>query len=230
MMRAQTVHTIPANGAVRPMGEEARAALCPAASYGYVRVSSRERDEEEQLSALYAAGVPEESIFMDIYPLQNPAESEFAQLVGALREGDCLYIKGLDNFGNCYEDVITQWHFLCKIKKVSVIVLDIPLLDTRTQLASANEGFLCDLVMQFLSYVSKRERESIRQRQHEGILAAQQRGVRFGRPPKPIPPQFEALLQQWKNREISSRKAAQQLGVAQETFLRWSRKREQNLI
>lgn len=193
--------------------------------YGYVRVSSRDRNEEEQLNALRAAGIDDDNIFMDTAASGDIIETEYMNLMKQLRRGDTMMIKSLDRLGRSYDEVITQWQLLTKVKHIDVVVLDIPLLDTRLRPHQMSDTFMADLVLQFLAYVSLRERESIRQRQHEGIIAAQQRGVRFGRPPKPIPPQFETLLAQWKNKEISSRKAAQQLGVAQETFLRWSRRR-----
>lgn len=198
-------------------------------SYGYIRVSTSDRNEDEQLDALRAVGVHDDCIFIDNAPTSLVA-TEYMALLQRLNPSDRLIIKSLDKLGSTYEEIIAQWHMLSNIKQVQVAVLDIPNLDTGVPACRINEAFLSEMVLQFLAYVSSRERESIRQRQHEGIIAAQQRGVRFGRPPKPIPPQFDTLLAQWKGKEISSRKAAQQLGVAQETFLRWSRKREQNLI
>lgn len=194
--------------------------------YGYARVSYRDRNEEEQVVALRTAGVPEDCIYIDTIVDLDSAETEYMNLIQSLDKGDTLVIKGLDKLGCSYDEIITQWQLLTKAKHVNLVVLDVPLLDTRIRPHEITDSFIADLVLQFLAYVALRERESIRQRQHEGIVAAQQRGVRFGRPPKPIPPQFETLLGQWKNKEISSRKAAQQLGVAQETFLRWARRRE----
>lgn len=195
--------------------------------YGYVRTIDPEWSRAERLCALRAAGIPEEHIFHDDLADRDAADAEYRSLLQVLRKGDVLFVASLDQLGRSYDEVITQWQLLTRAKRVDVVVLDIPLLDTRIRPHEMSERYLPDLVSQLLAYVSQRERESIRQRQHEGIIAAQRRGVRFGRPPKPIPPQFETLLAQWKNKEISSRKAAQQLGVAQETFLRWSRKHDE---
>lgn len=192
--------------------------------YGYVRASTREDTEEAQLMALHAAGVPDDCIYMDMGSGQG-AETEYEKLLKNLHHGDVLVIPSIERLGLTYDEVIAQWQLLTKTKHVHLVVLDIPLLDTRILPNQMKDSFIADLSLQFLAYVATRERESIRQRQREGILAAKERGVRFGRPPKPIPPQFDSLLAQWKGKEISSRRAAQQLGVAQETFLRWARKR-----
>lgn len=193
-------------------------------TYGYVHVADHETSQEPQRTALNAAGVEGANIYADIGEMCSP-DSRFTQLMQILRRDDVLFIASLDKLGSTYADIIAQWQLLTKIMKVNVVVLDVPLLDTRRCFA-ADSAFVADLGLQFLAYAALREREHIRQRQHEGIVAAMQRGVRFGRPPKPIPTNFETVLGQWRKREISSRKAAQQLGVAQETFLRWSRKRE----
>lgn len=192
--------------------------------YGYIHVADHDMGQESQRTALNAAGVSAENIYADIGEINSP-DSRFTQLMQALRKEDILIVASLDKLGKTYADIIAQWQMLTKIMKVDVVVLDVPLLDTRKRHA-ADTAFIADLTLQFLAYAALREREHIRQRQHEGIVAAMQRGVRFGRPPKPIPPHFESVLGQWRKREISSRKAAQQLGVAQETFLRWSRRPE----
>lgn len=199
--------------------------LADGALYGYARVSPMEQSEAEQIASLRAAGVTDDSIYIDIDGDRNGHETEYFQMLTSLRRGDILIIGSVGALGKTYDEVIAQWQMLTKVKHVDVVVLDIPLLDTRTRRQKVGDDFIADLTLQFLAYAALREREGMRQRQHEGILAAKQRGVRFGRPPKPIPPEFEDTLARWKNKEISSRKAAQLLGVAQETFLRWSRKR-----
>lgn len=225
-MRAQTAQIIPTKESEhKTTVSNARESAPTSKHYGYARITGREPNENEQLHALRTAGVQENCIYLDsVATYDGSSSSEYSTLLQNLRKGDVLFIKALDKLGRSYEEVINQWQLLTKVKRIDVVVLDIPLLDTRTKPHQVTDAFMSDLALQFLAYVALRERESIRQRQHEGIMAAQARGVRFGRPPKPIPPQFEMLLQQWRNKEISSRKAAQQLGVAQETFLRWSRR------
>lgn len=194
--------------------------------YGYVRASSRDETEEAQEMALRTAGVAEERIFSDLCDATGGVSRDgYHCLLRTIQEGDVLIIPSIERLGATYDEVIAQWQLLTRTRGVRVVVLDIPLLDTRITSSQIKDDFIAELALQFLAYVATRERESIRQRQREGILAAKERGVRFGRPPKPIPPQFDALLAQWKNKGISSRKAAQQLGVAQETFLRWARKK-----
>lgn len=225
-MRAQTAHVL----SREPNNDKTVARSGDAAAlgkiYGYARITDREPNENEQLHALRLAGVHDECIYLDTMANRESPSSEYRAMVDSLRKGDTLVIKALDKLGRNYEEIINQWQLLTRAKKVDIVVLDIPLLDTRIKPHQVVDSFMADLALQFMAYVAMRERESIRQRQHEGILAAQARGVRFGRPPKPIPPQFQMLLLQWKNKEISSRKAAQQLGVAQETFLRWSRRHD----
>lgn len=193
-----------------------------ALSYGYVRADHKEFSEAEQRNALCNAGVTDDCLFIDRSASSSP--TEYSNVINALHPGDVFFIMSLDMLGITYDEIIAQWQYLTHVKQANMVVLNIPLLDTRKIRQDALHYPLVDLVLQMLAYASSREREGIRQRQREGILAAKERGVRFGRPPKPIPPQFERLLAQWKRHEISSRKAAQQLGVAQETFLRWSRK------
>lgn len=191
--------------------------------YGYMHVEDQdERAKAAHLCALRTAGVTEDCTYIDVGPAGRT--HEYTGMVQMLRKGDVLVIPTLGLLGATYEEIIAQWQMLTRIKQINLVVLDIPLLDMRARKIEPMRQYIADLAMQLMAYAATREREAVRQRQHEGILAAKERGVRFGRPPKPIPPQFESLLAQWRAREISSRQAAKQLGVAQETFLRWSRK------
>ena len=149
---------------------------------------------------------------------------QYKRLLHKLKNGDLLVIKSIDRLGRNYDEIIEQWRVLTKEKGVDIVVLDMPLLDTRVQGRDLTGTFIADLVLQILSYVAQTERENIRQRQKEGIQAAKRKGVQFGRPKIPVPDQFNELRQQWKNQEISSRQAASQLGVSHETFLRWCKR------
>ena len=132
-------------------------------------------------------------------------------------------VKSIDRLGRNYEEILEQWRMLTKKKEVDVVVLDMPLLDTRMSGGNLTGVFVADLVLQILSYVAQTERENIRQRQREGIAAAKQRGVKFGRPKKLVPEEFARLREKWMQKEVSSREAAKRLGISQDTFLRWSK-------
>ena len=144
-------------------------------------------------------------------------------LFGVLRAGDTLVLKSIDRLGRNYDEILNHWRVITKKMMVNIVVLDMPLLDTRQTGKDLTGTFVADLVLQILSYVAQTERENIRQRQREGIAAAKLRGVRFGRPKKERPVELEQITDAWRRREISSREAARQLGIAQDTFLRWSR-------
>ena len=139
-----------------------------------------------------------------------------------LRPGDSMVIKSIDRLGRNYEEILNQWRIITKDKHADIVVLDMPLLDTRHTGKDLTGTFVADLVLQILSYVAQTERENIKQRQKEGIAAAKLRGVRFGRPRKPVPVNFDSLRAAWNKGDISSRQAATQLGIAQDTFLRWA--------
>ena len=139
------------------------------------------------------------------------------------KPGDIRVIKSIDRLGRNYEEIQNQWRIITKEKHVDIVVLDMPLLDTRRSGKDLTGTFVADLVLQILSYVAQTERENIKQRQKEGIAAAKKRGVRFGRPRKPIPESFQQVKKEWENKQIASRSAAAYLGVSQDTFLRWAR-------
>ena len=191
--------------------------------YGYVRVSSKDQCEARQVLALREFKVPERNIYMDKMSGKDFNRSQYRRMVRKLKAGDVLVVKSIDRLGRNYEEILEQWRMLTKKKEVDVVVLDMPLLDTRMSGGNLTGVFVADLVLQILSYVAQTERENIRQRQMEGIAAAKQRGVKFGRPKKQVPEEFARLREKWMQKEVSSREAAKRLGISQDTFLRWSK-------
>lgn len=191
--------------------------------YGYVRVSSKEQNEDRQLFALREFPVPAKNIHMDKLSGKDFNRPQYRKLLRKLRPGDILVVKSIDRLGRNYEEILLQWRIITKEKQVDMVVLDMPLLDTRKSCSDLTGTFVADLVLQILSYVAQTERENIHQRQMEGIAAAKLRGVRFGRPRKAVPEQFWKLKEDWENKKITSREAARQLSIAQDTFLRWVR-------
>ena len=191
--------------------------------YGYVRVSSKDQCEARQVLALREFKVPERNIYMDKMSGKDFNRPQYRRMVRKLKAGDVLVVKSIDRLGRNYEEILEQWRMLTKKKEVDVVVLDMPLLDTRMSGGNLTGVFVADLVLQILSYVAQTERENIRQRQMEGIAAAKQRGVKFGRPKKQVPEEFARLREKWMQKEVSSREAAKRLGISQDTFLRWSK-------
>ena len=171
-------------------------------TYGYARVSSSDQNELRQLLALRARNIPEENIFVDKQSGRDFIRPQYVELVLRLREGDLLYIMSIDRLGRNYEEIQEQWRFLTKEIGVDIVVIDMPLLDTR-QGKDLMGTFIADLVLQILSFVAQSERESIRRRQAEGIAAAKARGVRFGRPAAPVPKNFEQLIGAWECKSIT---------------------------
>ncbi|HJA24764.1 MAG TPA: recombinase family protein [Candidatus Fournierella merdigallinarum] len=198
--------------------------------YGYIRVSTKEQCEERQLIALREFPVPEENIFMDKLSGKDFNRPQYKKLLRKLKRGDILVIKSIDRLGRNYEEILNQWRIITKEKQADIVVLDMPLLDTRQTGRDLTGTFVADLVLQILSYVAQTERENIRQRQMEGIAAAKLRGVQFGRPRKPVPEEFFRLKERWERKEISSRQAAKELHIAQDTFLRWVHERETEIF
>ena len=189
--------------------------------YGYVSVSTKEQNEDRQLIALREFPVLVNNIYMDKLSGKDFNRPQYRKLLRKIRPGDIVVIKSIDRLGRNYEEILMQWRIITKEKQVDVVVLDMPLLDTRKSGNDLTGTFVADLVLQILSYVAQTERENIHQRQKEGIAAAKLRGVRFGRPRKPILEGFWQLKVDWENKKITSREAAQQLSIAQDTFLRW---------
>lgn len=190
--------------------------------YGYIRVSTREQNEQRQLIALRAFGIEEERIFMDKQSGKDFARKGYRRLIRKLKNGDTLVIKSIDRLGRNYEEILEQWRIITKEKQAAIVVLDMPLLDTR-QSRDLTGTLIADIVLQLLSYVAQTEREFIRQRQAEGIAAAKRNGVRFGRKPLERPAAFCEIQKQWLDQKISARAAARELGVTHSTFLRWAK-------
>lgn len=185
--------------------------------YGYVRVSSREQNEDRQMIALREVKVPPGNIFVDKQSGKDFNRPKYKRMLRKLKKDDLLYIKSIDRLGRNYEEILEQWRILTKEKKVDIVVLDMPLLDTRRG-KDLMGTFLSDIVLQVLSFVAENERTNIRKRQAEGIAAAKARGVRFGRPPKPLPENFHQVYQQWKNGKITGTTAAKECGMPLSTF------------
>ena len=185
--------------------------------YGYVRVSSTDQNEGRQMIAMTNRYVHNVNIYVDNQSGKYFNLPMYRKLVRRLKPNDLLYIKSIDRLGRNYEEIITQWRILTKEKKVDIVVIDMPLLDTRTG-KDLMGTFIADLVLQLLSFISENERKTIKQRQREGIEAAKQRGVRFGRPEKPLPENFEQLYIRWLAKEISATEIAQQCNFTTATF------------
>ena len=190
--------------------------------YGYARVSTREQNEERQLIALTGFGIAESAIFVDKQSGKDFERTQYRRLMRKLKDGDTLVIKSIDRLGRNYEEMLEQWRIITKEKRAAIVVLDMPLLDTR-QNRDLTGTLIADIVLQLLSYVAQLEREFIHQRQAEGIAAAKAQGVRFGREPLPVPAEFPEVLDCWKHSKIGSRRAGALLGVSQTTFLKWCR-------
>ena len=162
--------------------------------YGYVRVSAKDQNEDRQIIAMREVGVSEKNIYMDKQSGKDFKRKQYKRLVRKMKKDDLLYIKSIDRLGRNYEEIIKQWRYLTKEKRIDIIVLDMPLLDTRRG-KDLMGTFLSDIVLQVLSFVAENERSNIRQRHAEGIAAAKARGVKFGRPPKPLPENFHTVYQ-----------------------------------
>ena len=190
--------------------------------WGYIRVSTREQNEARQVLALHDFGVPEGNVFMDKQSGKDFNRPAYCQLLEQLQPGDVLVVKSIDRLGRKYEEILDQGRIMTKEKQAAIVVLDMPLLDTRNS-RDLTGTLIADIVLQLLSYVAETERSFIRQRQAEGIVAAKARGVRFGRKPLPRPEAFSALKEAWQHGEISANEAAQRLHIGRNTFLRWAR-------
>ena len=186
-------------------------------TYGYIRVSTREQNEDRQLIALREMSIPEQNIFMDKQSGKDFNRPQYKKLIRKLKPDDLLYIKSIDRLGRNYEEIQNQWRILTKEKRIDIVVLDMPLLDTRRG-KDLMGTFLSDIVLQVLSFVAENERTNIRQRQREGIAAAKARGVRFGRPPRPLPENYHSAYQRWKAGAITGTAAAKECGMPLSTF------------
>ena len=185
--------------------------------HGYVRVSTKEQNEDRQLIALHEVGVPQKNIYMDKQSGKDFNRPQYKKLLKKIKPGDLLYIKSIDRLGRNYEEIQNQWRIITKDKNADIYVIDMPLLDTRRG-KDLLGTFISDLVLQLLSFVAENERTNIKQRQAEGIAAAKAKGVRFGRPPKPLPDNFHEAYQRWKQGEITGTAAAKECGMPLSTF------------
>ena len=198
-------------------GYERRVDIISTNTYGYIRVSTKEQNEDRQLIALREMSIPEQNIFMDKQSGKDFNRPQYKKLIKKLKPDDLLYIKSIDRLGRNYEEIQNQWCTLTKDKGVDIVVLDMPLLDTRRG-KDLIGTFLSDIVLQVLSFVAENERTNIRQRQAEGIAAAKLRGVRFGRPPKPLSENYYDAYHRWKAGKITGTAAAKECGMPLSTF------------
>ena len=187
------------------------------ADYGYVRVSSKDQNEDRQMIALREVGVPDKNIFIDKQSGKDFQSPKYKRLLRRVKPNDLIYVKSIDRLGRNYEEIQDQWRLLTKEKRVDIVVLDMPLLDTRRG-KDLMGTFLSDIVLQVLSFVAENERTNIRQRQAEGIATAKAKGVRFGRPPCPLPENFHQAYQRWKSGKITGTEAAQECGMPLSSF------------
>ena len=187
--------------------------------YGYVRVSSTDQNEDRQMIALSEVGVPKKNIFMDKMSGKDFERPQYQKLLKKIKPGDLLYVLSIDRLGRNYEEIQKQWRIITKEKNVDVCVIDMPLLDTR-QGKDLMGTFIADLVLQILSFVAQSERGNIKKRQAEGIAAAKAKGVRFGRPEKNVPDNFENLIKQWKLKKLPLSEVLIQCNMSEATFYR----------
>jgi len=221
------INSSPSNGSTPSNGNTPAIGNTPSPAaeqkmYGYIRVSTREQNEARQVIALREFGVPEDCVFMDKLSGKDFQRPAYQALLAALSPGDVLVVKSIDRLGRNYDEILEQWRLITKEKGAAIVVLDMPLLDTRNS-RDLTGTLIADIVLQLLSYVAETERSFIRQRQAEGIAAAKARGVQFGRKPLPRPEAYPAILQLWREQRISANEAGQRLHVGRNTFLRWAR-------
>jgi DNA invertase Pin-like site-specific DNA recombinase len=206
---------------------EAREGECPLTTYGYVRVSSADQNEDRQMLAMSALNIPTERIFMDKQSGKDFQRPAYQALVKAVKPGDLIYVKSIDRLGRNYEEIQNQWRVLTKGRGVDIAVIDMPLLDTRNGRDLVGT-FLADIVLQILSFVAQNERENIRKRQAEGIAAARARGVHMGRPAKRPPEDFAKLAKQWACGKLKTKDLMARTGLTETTLYR--RLREHQIV
>ena len=190
-----------------------------ASVYGYVRVSSIDQNEDRQIIAMREAGVDSRNIYVDKQSGKDFDRPQYQKLIRRLKDGDLLYILSIDRLGRDYEEIQNQWRILTKEKRIDVVVIDMPLLDTRKG-KDLMGTFIADLVLQILSFVAQSEREHIKERQAQGIAAAKARGVRFGRPEKPLPENFADLVRRWEEKHIPLKVITDACEISEATFYR----------
>ncbi|MCD7948921.1 MAG: recombinase family protein [Erysipelotrichaceae bacterium] len=188
-------------------------------TYGYIRVSSHDQNEDRQLIAMQQMNIPKRQIYMDKQSGKDFNRPQYCYMVEHLEKDDLLYITSIDRLGRNYNEILEQWRVLTKVKEIDIVVLDMPLLDTRRG-KDLMGTFLSDIVLQVLSFVAENERKNIRQRQAEGIAAAKERGVKFGRPEIELSEDFEKIIQAWQRKEISIYEVVEYLQISESTFYR----------
>lgn len=191
--------------------------------YGYIRVSTKEQNEDRQVRAMQEYGVPAECVYLDKQSGKDFERPAYKKLLRKLKPDDTVVISSIDRLGRNYEELLEQWRLITKDKQANIVVLDMPLLDTRS-CKDTTRTLIADLVLQIFSYVAQKERENIKRRQAEGIEAAKKRGVKFGRKPVQKPDDFPEVLKDWQEGKVSGRKAAKKIGVSHTTFYRWTEK------
>ncbi|MBK0348809.1 recombinase family protein [Aerococcaceae bacterium zg-ZJ1578] len=190
--------------------------------YGYIRVSTKEQNVDRQLTAMYEEGISTKQLYIDRTSGKDFNRSAYKRMVKRLKKGDEIVIKSIDRLGRNYDEILEQWRYLVREREVDIRVLDLALLNTKSPFDNNITGrFISDLVLQVLSYVAQVERENMLQRQKEGIIEAKRKGVRFGRPKKEMPANFEEVFQQWELHELNVREAARILGVSKTTCYNW---------
>ena len=196
--------------------------------YGYVRVSTLDQNVERQLVELIKWGVLEKNIYCDKLSGKDFNRPQYQKLKRKLKEGDVLVVKSLDRLGRNYEDIQKEWRDIVKITKADIVIIDMPILDTRTN-KDLIGTLISDIVLQLLSYVAQAERENIRQRQAEGNAIAKAQGKHLGRYPSPLPDEFFPIYEKWLNREYSLRTASRELGISISQFRTMIKKHEKGL-
>ena len=186
-------------------------------AYGYGRVSTKEQNEDRQIVALKELGILEKNIYMDKLSGRNFDRPQYRKLLEKLDENSILYIKSIDRLGRNYMDLSEQWRIITKEKRADVVVIDMPILDTRKE-KNLLGTFISDLILALLSYVAESEYQTIHKRQAEGIAAAKAKGVKLGRPPKALPDNFQEVYQRWKAGKISGKKASKECDMPESTF------------
>ncbi len=191
--------------------------------YGYIRVSTKEQNEDRQLQSMQSVGIATKNLFIDKQSGKDFERPNYKKLIKKLKEGDVVYVKSIDRLGRNYNEILEQWRIITKKIKASIVVIDMPLLDTRKKQQDLTGMFIADLVLQILSYVAQTERENIKQRQAEGIALAKAKGKHMGRPPCKKPENLVQVHALYQSGLITQEKASELLGVSRATYIRWAK-------
>lgn len=197
--------------------------------YGYIRVSSKEQNEDRQIDALMKEGILKSRIFMDKQSGKDFNRPQYQKMLKKLDKESVLYVLSIDRLGRNYKEITEQWRVITKEKEADIVIIDMPLLDTRVG-KDLIGTFLSDLVLQLLSFVAENERINIRQRQAEGIASAKARGVKFGRPIIPLPDDFNEIYIEWKGKKITGREASKRCAISEKTLHKRIKEYEENYM